>query len=126
MGVKLSDFAKRIIVERKLIRKNKGPSIVPLMIIRFIDYVHCDETYYGPRADRMLLTVCQRTASISGQVDLTKLYSGTPYVGYADWWNRSEVVSIRPPRPISTSRLIEVNIKLIQVNNHDQEQRAGW
>lgn len=123
MGVRLSDFASRLIQGRGLIRKNKGPSIVPLMIVRFMGYRVDPEAYWlSPPAGILLLTVCQRTASLSFQTDLTKFYSGVPYVGYTDWWNRSEVVSVRPPGAISTSRLLEINVELRGVSNHDNRQ----
>lgn len=126
MGVKLSEFASRIIQERKLIRENKGPSIVPLMIIRFSGLRNNDPVdYYSPPANVLLLTVCQRTAAIYRQVDLTKFYSGSSYVGYSDWWNRSEVVSIRQPRRMSTSRLLEIYVVMNEVSN-DEPEPIRW
>lgn len=128
MGVKLSEFASRLIVERKLIRKNKGPSIVPLMIIRFIDYKPRDpDDYYSVRPNHpvLLITACQRTGVVFSNHDLKKLYSGTGYVGYSDWWNRSEIISIRPPRAMSTNRLLEIYVEVSEVDNRE-EQRLTW
>lgn len=127
MGVKLSDFASRLIQERKLIRKNKGPSIVPLMIIRFTGIIPDEVSHYlrVPNSRTILLTVCQRTATIFGHADLTKLYSGGPYVDYSDWWSRSEVAGVRPPRGMATNRLLEINVDLTGLEYYDQRNLAG-
>lgn len=127
MGVKLSDFARKIVLERKLIRKNKGPSIVPLMIIRFIGDIPDEVSHYlrVPNSRTILLTVCQRTATIFGHADLTKLYSCGPYVDYSDWWNISEVARVRPPRGMATSRLLEINVDLTGLEYYDQRSLAG-
>lgn len=126
MGVKLSDFVRKVILERGLIRKNKGPSIVPLMIIRFIGFKPVEDDYFhlAPKGGVMLLTVCQRTGVISAHRDLTKLYSVGSYVDYSDWWNTSEVVNVRPPAALSTSRLLEINVDIKEMT-YDQRSLAG-
>lgn len=126
MGVKLSEFARRLILDRKLIRKNRGPSIVPLMIVRFVGFKSEEDNYYNriPKNGVMLLTVCQRTGAISAHSDLTKLYSGNNYVDYQEWWTQAEVVSVRPPMPVATSRLIEIYVDISEMI-YDQRSLAG-
>lgn len=112
MDVNLAKFAIKLAFERGLIRQNKGPSIVPLMIVHFTSdgILARENPYNGP----VLVNVCQRTGTLSWHKDLTKLYS----MGTTGWYGREwlgciDIVNLKYPSGIRTTRILQI---VAQVN----------
>lgn len=122
MGVKLSEFAKRLVLERGLIRKNKGPSIVPLLIVHFTNNGILSNE--NPHNTPILITVDQKTGGLFRHKDLTKWYSmGKWDYDNRDWLGCIDVVSLRLPVGIRTSRILQISA---QVNRELTNEYNGW
>lgn len=112
MAEKLSEFCKKLIWERKIVRENMGNSIVPLMIIRVITPIVPMEDHWLPQLRKvMLVTVCRKTGTTFVPRANDMFYSAGGSVHYSPWWERAEVVAIRSPRLLSTKSLVEVYIQ---------------
>lgn len=113
MAVKLSEFCDKLIWERKIVRANKGSSIIPLMMVRLTHeppYSEYDWTYQ-PSSGRMLVTVCRRTGTMFLPRSNDKLYSAGVAAYYSGWWKKAEVVRVKTPC-LATRGLLEVYIRI--------------
>lgn len=105
MGVPLDKFANRLAFERGLIRKNKGPSIVPLMIVHFSNSLVRSRA--NPYNVPMLLTICQRTGNIYWNSDLTKLYSMGSWSWYS-WLDCVDVLRLKHATGVRKSPILQI------------------
>lgn len=99
MNVLLDEFLKRLITQRKIIRKNMGPSIVPLAILVTVDEHFSKNT--------LLLTVDRKYGTIFGNRDLTKLYSAGPYFNF--YSGHYKITDIRKPSMFHPTPLLEIH-----------------
>lgn len=118
MGVSLAEFAHKLAFQRGLIRPNKGPSIVPLLIVHFTSTgLNARE---NPGNHPLLVNVCQRTGTLSWHRDLTKWYSMGSYNWHGkDWFNGIDVVSLKYPSGIKTSRILQIVVQVNRVHNDE-------